>query len=164
METNIKAPSKSISPQAVKMWRLSRAIGHAAAFFLISALLAMDAAWGWWSWIGWLLYGSAGFTLLSAVFTIGIEPSILQRTWRYEVSEEYVQLKHGALTRVHVLVPMAKVEYVTTNQGPVMRKYGLYNVVIGTMASSHNIPAVPEKEAFALREQIAELAQVKDNG
>ncbi len=144
------------------MWRLSRAIVHAAALLLIAALLVMDAAWGWWSWVGWVLYGAAGLAVLSAIFAVGIEPFILQRIWRYDVSEEYVQLKHGALTRVHVLVPMAKVEYVTTNQGPIMRKYGLYNLVIGTMASSHNIPALPEREAFSLREQIAELAQVKD--
>lgn len=162
MKTKLNEPNERISPRAVSMWRVSRTIGHVVFLLLLAVLTGMDMAWNWWDWVGWVLYALLGLTAVSGVLSIAIEPSILQRTWRYDVSEEYVQLKHGVLTRVHVLVPMTKVEYVTTDQGPVMRKYGLYNVTVGTMASSHIIPALPKSEAFALREQIARLAQVKD--
>jgi len=162
MKTKLNEPNERISPRAVSMWRVSRTIGHAVCLLLLAVLTGMDTAWNWWGWVGWVLYSLIGLTALSGVLSIAIEPTMLQRTWRYDVSEEYVQLKHGVLTRVHVLVPMTKVEYVTTDQGPIMRKYGLYNVTIGTMASSHVIPALPKTEAFALREQIAQLAQVKD--
>lgn len=162
MKKEIKEPEQCISSRAVAMWRMIRMIGHVIALLILAALIGMDIAFHWWNWIGWVLYGLVGLTVLSGIYSIGVEPAILQSTWRYDVSEEYIQLKHGALTHVHVLVPMTKVEYVTTNQGPIMRKYGLYNIQIGTMASSHHIPAVPESEALALREQIARLAQVKD--
>lgn len=162
MRTEIEEPAQHISPHAARMWRVSRTIGHGITLLVLAVLVGMDSFFSWWGWLGWALYGLTALTVLSAVYSIGIEPAILQRTWRYSVSEEYVQLKHGALTHVRVLVPMTKVEYVTTNQGPIMRKYGLFNIQIGTMASTHNIPAISEKEALELREQIARLAQVKD--
>ena len=163
MRTEIAEPARRISPRAALMWRVSRSIGHSIAIFILLLLMGADHFFHWWDWIGWMLYGMAALTVLSAVYSIGVEPSILQHTWRYSISEEYIQLKHGALTRVHVLVPMAKVESVTTNQGPIMRKYRLFTIQIGTMASTHNIPAIPEKEAIELREQIVRLAQVKDD-
>lgn len=162
MKTKLNEPNERISPRAVSMWRVSRTIGHAVFLLLLAVLTGMDMAWNWWDWVGWVLYSLIGLAAVSGILFIAIEPTMLQRTWRYNVSEEYVQLKHGVLTRVHVLVPMTKVEYVTTDQGPIMRKYGLYNVTVGTMASSHVIPALPKTEAFALHEQIARLAQVKD--
>ncbi|WP_046175663.1 PH domain-containing protein [Domibacillus indicus] len=164
MKIKIEEPDRLISVRAVQMWRASRMIGHGAGLLVLAGLIGADRLFHWWTWAGWGLYFLTALTILSAVYSIGVEPAFLQRTWRYRVSEEYVQLKHGVLTRVHVLVPMAKVEYVTTNQGPIMRRYGLYNIQIGTMASSHQIPAVPEAEAIALRDQIARLAQVKDGG
>ncbi|WP_308737420.1 PH domain-containing protein [Paenibacillus sp. PCH8] len=57
---------------------------------------------------------------------------------------------------------MAKVQSVTTNQGPLMRKYGLYSVTVGTMGSGHHIPALPEEVAFALRNQIASYARINE--
>ncbi len=162
MYMDIEEPELHISTSAVKVWRLSNTIGHGIAIFSIAVLLGLDHLFGWWSWISWVLYGLTVIVVLSAIYSIFVEPPLLQWTWRYGVNEEYVQLKHGALTRVHVLVPMTKVEYVKTNQGPLMRKFKLYNVEIGTMASSHSIPAVPEKEALALRAQIAQLAKIKD--
>jgi len=71
-------------------------------------------------------------------------------------------LKHGALKKVHQIVPMAKVQSVTTNQGPLLRKYGLYSVSIGTMGSSHTIPALPEEVALELRNQIASYARINE--
>lgn len=93
---------------------------------------------------------------------IFLQPVWLYRHWYYGVSAEFLQLKHGALNKVHQVIPMAKVQSVTTNQGPLMRKYGLYSVSVGTMGSSHVIPALPEEVAFALRNQIASYARINE--
>jgi len=63
----------------------------------------------------------------------------------------------------HKIIPMAKIEYVTTDQGPFLRKAGLYSLNIGTTASSHKIPAIPEEEALKLRSLIASYANVKED-
>lgn len=72
-------------------------------------------------------------------------------------------MKNGRWNESHTLIPMEKVEFVRTEQGPIMRKYGLYNLIIGTTTSSHTIPAIPEKQAKLLKVKIAQLAKVKES-
>ena len=76
----------------------------------------------------------------------------------------FAQLKYGRFKVRHIVIPMAKVEYVSTSQGPFLRKYGLFNVEIGTTTSDHTIPAIHRDEAYALREQISTYAKVKLDG
>lgn len=108
------------------------------------------------------IVGVTAISVPYAVWDIFIQPSWLYKHWYYDVNEEFLQLKHGALTKVHQIIPMAKVQSVTTNQGPLMRKYGLYSVSVGTMGSSHEIPALPEEVALALRHQIASYARINE--
>ena len=163
MYLNIEEPTQKISPDAVKAWRLANVIGESIALIVIAGLLYAGYAFDWKEWIVWILWAVIGLNVLSAIYSIGIEPVILQKYWRYEVDEEYIQLKHGRFQKHHNLIPMTKVEYVSTNQGPLLRKYGLYDLTIGTVTSSHKIPAIPEAEALALRAKIGFLAKIKDS-
>lgn len=91
-----------------------------------------------------------------------MQPIYLQRTWRYEIEEQHIQIKHGLFSKHHLIIPMSKVQYVNTNQGPLLRRYGLSTITIGTIASSHEIPAITEEEATALRNRIAQLANINE--
>jgi len=162
MYLSIEEPTKKISKEAVKVWRLSNTIGHGIGILILGALLFVDFYFDWKFWIGWILIGVTGLTALSAMYSIFIEPFYLQKTWRYEVDTEHVQLKHGRIEQKHIIIPMSKIEFVSTHQGPLLRKYGLYNLGIGTVTSSHTIPAIPTEEALELRAKIARLAKVKD--
>lgn len=106
--------------------------------------------------------GVTAISVLYAAWDIFIQPAWLYKHWYYDVNEEFLQIKRGALTKVHQIIPMAKIQSVTTNQGPLMRKYGLYSVSVGTMGSSHEIPALPEEVALALRHQIASYARINE--
>lgn len=163
MYINIEEPTRRISPNAVRVWRLSNFIMEAAMFLVICALLFASNHFGWWQWVTWILWGAIGISLLSSFYSVWFEPAWLQKTWRYEIDEEYIQLQHGRFNTHHTLIPMAKVEYVTTNQGPFLRKYDLYDLTIGTVTSSHKIPAIPKEQALALRAQIGVLAKIKDS-
>lgn len=91
-------------------------------------------------------------------------PIYRQRTWRYEVDGNYIQLKYGGVLRKsHLIIPTVKVQYVNTSQGPLSRKYGLSTVKIGTMAYEHEIPAIPVEKAVELREHIAFLAGINES-
>jgi len=162
MYPHINEPTQRISPKATTMWKITNSIGHGVTLLILAILLYVDHTFSWIGWIGWILYVLTGLIFISAIYSIWIEPAILQRTWRYEVDDEHVQLKHGAFTQTNTLIPMTKVEYVTTNQGPFLRKFGLYDIIIGTVTSSHNIPALPADEALALRAKIAHLAKIKE--
>ncbi|MGD7044909.1 PH domain-containing protein [Jeotgalibacillus proteolyticus] len=162
MYLHITEPSRKISSKIVGIWQMTNTIGHTAVLIILGAFLYFSSVYQWAGWIDTALYILVGLMVISAVFSIFIEPSFLQKSWRYEIDEEFVQLKHGRFNQYHTLIPMEKVEYVTTDQGPFLRRHDLYNVKIGTTTSSHTIPAIYKDEALALRSQIAVFAKVKD--
>ncbi|MFC4619512.1 PH domain-containing protein [Camelliibacillus cellulosilyticus] len=162
MTHNLKEPDRRISPNAVKVWRISATIGHAIAVIIIGVVLYLQHRFDWVDWLMPILYGLGAIVIVHAIYRLFFYPIYQQRTWRYSVDESFVQLKHGSLEKTYVIVPMTKVQYVNTSQGPLMRRYGLMSVTIGTMASSHDIPALPEQEAEALCTRIAYLAQISE--
>ena len=162
MELDIREPEGRISKKAVTVWRLSNTIGHGVTMLVLAGLIIAGSRFGWWGWAMTVLWIFGSLTALSAVYSILIEPMILQHTWRYGADEEFVQMRHGVLTIQHQTVPMTKVQYVGLEQGPILRKYGLYTLTVGTMGSNHSIPALPEKEAKEFRNRIARLAKIRE--
>lgn len=162
MYINIDEPKEKISTNAIKMWRISKTIEQVSALLVIAILILCSVKFGWYDWIGTVLYIFGGAYALFSIFTIFIQPTYIQRTWRYKIDEQFVQLKHGAWQEKHTLIPMEKVEYVRTEQGPIMRLYRLYNIEIGTTTSSHVIPAIPAEKAQQLKAQIATFAKIQD--
>ena len=159
----IKEPQQKISPNAVKVWRISDVITYTTALSILGILLFLQNYYDWKSWVSIICYIIISLLIISSIFELSIIPIYRQRTWRYEIDENYIQLKHGGvLMRKHLIIPMAKVQYVNTNQGPILRKYGLSTLTIGTMASEHEIPAISEKKATELRANIAYLAGINE--
>ncbi|MEK3890544.1 PH domain-containing protein [Bacillus sp. FSL K6-3431] len=162
MYEKITRPNRKISIVATKVWRLSNLIGHVTTLLILSILLYLDYHFSWVNWVGIILMLLTGLIGLSAIWSIVFEPILLQRSWRYDVDEAFVKLKHGSWTEEHVLIPMEKVQYVSTSEGPLLRKYGLISLEIGTMASTHAIPMIPRAEALELRDRIAHFAKIKE--
>lgn len=162
MYINIPEPTQTISIKATKVWRISNTIGHATVLVIIGTLMICSDRFDWYDWIGIVLYVLGGLFIVSSIFSIFIEPIYLQRTWRYQVDQEFVQLKFGKFQQQHILIPMEKVEYVHTEQGPIMRRYDLYDLEIGTTTSSHKIPAIPANVAKTLKAEIATFAKIRD--
>ncbi|HLS60413.1 MAG TPA: PH domain-containing protein [Virgibacillus sp.] len=162
MPSGIKIPENKLSKDVIKVKIIDEAIQHAILFIVLGVLFYLNQLFTWDEWIGWLLIGMVIITLLFAIWFILVSPFLLYKNWRYHVDEEFLQLKSGALKEKHQLVPMTKVQSVETNQGPILRKYGLYSLSIETMGSSHKIPALPEEVAISLRNQIAHFAKIKE--
>lgn len=143
------------------MWMLSETITNLIAFIILGVLLYLDYRFFWKEWVGWILIGITIISVLGAACSL-ISPFLLYKNWRFDVDEEFLQLKSGVLNEVHELVPMTKIQSVATKQGPLLRKYGLCSVSIETMGSSHSIPALPKEVAIKLRNQIAQYAKIKE--
>jgi len=162
MYSQITSPEERLSKDVVKIWRIRESIGYLIGFIFLSILFYVDYYFSWNIWVGRIIIGITTLTLLSAVWSIVIQPFLHYKYWRYSVNAEFLQLKTGAFNQVHQLVPMTKIQSVATNQGPLLRKYGLYSISIETMGSSHGIPALPEEVALELRNQIAHFAKIKE--
>lgn len=158
----INEPENCISKDAIHVWRISNIIGHFIGLILLGGLLWASMTFDWYRWVIIILWSLIALDLLSTIWSIFLEPILLHKYWRYGVNAEFIQLKHGNLNETHIVIPMTKVQYVEATQGPLLRKYKLYTISIGTGRSSHEIPALPEMEALTLRDQIASHAKITE--
>lgn len=162
MFLQIPEPTQRISTKSVQVWRIGEIIENGIALLILGILLYLHFTFDWKVWIGYILYGLIALTFVTGLYSIILKPYLMQKYWRYEISEEFIQLKYGHFKTTHKLIPMTKVEFVSIDQGPIMRKYDLYDVNIGSTTSSHTIPAIPKDKAVTLSNQIAVYAKVKD--
>ncbi|ONK21340.1 hypothetical protein BLX87_22405 [Bacillus sp. VT-16-64] len=161
MNNSLDLPKKRLSKDAIKVWLISDTIGNIVGFIILGTLFYLDDRFSWKEWIGWILIGITVLLIIGFIWSL-IEPFFLYKNWRYDVNEEFLQLKSGAINETHELIPMTKIQSVATEQGPILRKYGLYSVSVETMGSSHTIPALPKDVAVELRNQIAQYAKIKE--
>ncbi|NLJ71640.1 MAG: PH domain-containing protein [Syntrophomonadaceae bacterium] len=110
----------------------------------------------------WPIYVFIVVFLMLTLLKTFIIPKIIWNRWRYKVSEHDINIQYGLWIVKHTIIPMVKVQHVNTKQGPLMKGFGLASVSISTAASIHEIPALEEDVAAALRNRISILARVVD--
>lgn len=148
-----------IHPDMVKVWKTRVLMELGISVLVILAYLFFMIKFNWWA---WLFYVLIGLTVVYTPLDYFVFPKIRQRYYSYRLNEEELEIQHGMFTVKRVLVPMIRVQHVTIEQGPIMRKYGLAELQISTAATSHSIPGLKMREAEQLKRQIGELAKVSD--
>lgn len=153
-------PAQRISKRALTLWRIYGVIQVAIVVLLTIGLAVAVFLWNW-PW--WLLLIALGIILIELIVTIWIIPTLRWKRWRYEVSEQDIDLQYGIFIITRMLVPMVRVQHVDTEQGPLLRKFRLSTISISTAATIHKIPALDENEAERLRQSISSLARVAED-
>ncbi|MCX2825983.1 PH domain-containing protein [Bacillus pseudomycoides] len=148
-----------IHPDMVRVWKARVLIELGISVLVILAYLFFMIKFNWWA---WLFYVLIGLTVVYTPFDYFIFPKLRQRYYSYRLNEEELEIQHGMFTVKRLLVPMIRVQHVTIEQGPIMRKYDLAELQISTAATSHSIPGLKMREAEQLKRQIGELAKVSD--
>lgn len=153
-------PRQRIDMRALKVWRLTGGVVSLFAWLLVLGVTGLTIRFGWL----WMIpVGMAVLALLLSILQIVVVPTIRWRRWRYEVSENEVDLRYGVFVVTRTLIPMVRVQHVDTTQGPFLRIYNLASVTISTAAGQHEIPALAMEAADELRDRISELARVADD-
>lgn len=152
-------PSEHLDPKARTLWRLSAVIGMLP--ILAIAIGGTGALW-WFDRSWWLIALPVPAALLIGVLTVVILPGLTWNHWRYEVGEDEVDLQHGVITQTRTLIPMARIQHVDTRRGPLQRRYRLASVILYTAAGASEIPALADPIAEAVRDQIARLANTRE--
>ena len=62
------------------------------------------------------------------------------RRLRYDVDEDSVNIRQGVLFHVEKVIPLEKITDIKLMQGPLMRLFGVYNILIQTAGSGHQVP------------------------
>jgi len=154
-------PKERLDLRALKLWRIKGCIGTAIlsimAFGAAVALLVLL------EWPRWILVLPVLLVVLYGTLEIAVLPKLRWRRWRYEITEDEIDLQRGVWIIERTLIPMVRVQHVDTLQGILMRRYGLATVTISTAAGSHEIPALAVETASELSQHISSLAQVSDD-
>lgn len=138
----IPQPRQKISSKIIIVWRLSSFLKNVFALIFLLVFLYVNSHFNLDRWIVYFLYLGIGFILLRSVYRLTIHPLYLQRSWRYEIGENYLQIKYGFLYEHYIIVPLSRIKDMKTNQGPLLRKFGLVTITIKTTASTYMIPGL----------------------
>ncbi|MGH2583695.1 MAG: PH domain-containing protein [Dehalococcoidia bacterium] len=154
------APRERLDPRARTVRRLHVLIGWAVALVVGTAIAVL---------LGWrdagpvLVALPVVLALLGGAAALLILPELLVRHWRYELSEQEIDLQRGIVTVTRTLIPMARIQHVDTRRGVIQRRFGLATVVRYTAAGASEIPDLAEATAGGLRDRIATLANTADD-
>jgi uncharacterized protein len=153
-------PTERLDPRAKTLWRITGALG--ALPILAGGAVA-----------SWVLLRVAEVALLVGVLplvavgvllviSVGVTPGLRWRRWRYEIREDEVDLQRGIVWVSRTLVPLARIQHVDTQSGPLQRRFGLATVVFYTAAGANQIPELAAPVAAEVRDRIAELTREQD--
>lgn len=155
------APANKLDPRAKSVWRIQALVGTSVAVLTVAVTAVILTMVGAPS-VLWTV--PAVIVLAGVVIALGPAIAIRYERWRWEVTELEVRLQHGLFVIQRTVIPMPRIQHVDTSQGPIMRAFDLSEVRVWTAAGSHAIPALSETEAGELRDRIATLARVSDDG
>lgn len=100
--------------------------------------------------------------LVLFALSAGVIPDLRWRRWRYEIREDEVDLQRGIFWISRTLVPLARIQHVDTQSGPLQRRFDLATVVFYTAAGPNQIPELSAPVADVVRDRIAALTKEQD--
>ncbi|MHA8110492.1 PH domain-containing protein [Lactobacillaceae bacterium Melli_B4] len=120
-----------------------------AAYWLVSHWLTWLPSFG-----SWLILGLAVVWVIAEVALIPYR----YRFYHFAVNEFDVEIQKGFFFRHHISIPIARVQNVDLNQGPLLTIQHLFEVSIATGGSTHHIDALTKEHAEQLKNQVMKLA------
>ena len=154
-------PEHQLDPRVKNVWRLNDALWIcvicAAAVGCIQFLRMAPNM----EWLANVLTLAGGFAWAAMlVVWLAVLPPIRYLRWRYEVTDDYLDIARGIFWRKRFTIPFIRVQNTDTRQGPILRAFGLATVTVSTAAGEHAIPGLDAQVADQLRDKAAELARL----
>lgn len=153
-------PAKHLNPKIKRVWRINDALWLTIVFLLVFVPFAIAASVEPAGWMFITLGVTAVTYGVCLVVWLVILPPIRFVRWRYEVSENYLDIARGIVWRKRFIIPFVRVQNTDTRQGPILRAFGLASVTVSTAAGEHEIPGLDIETAEELRDRAAELARL----
>lgn len=154
-------PTQQLNPKVKTVWRINDALWITIVCALcaipFAALGASDADLAWASVVAGAI---AILWIVLVIVFIAILPPFRFIRWRYELNSDFLDIQKGIFWRERIVIPFIRVQNTDTQQGPIMRAFGLANVTVSTAAGSHSIPGLDQAKAEELRDKAAELARI----
>ncbi|MEH7610140.1 MULTISPECIES: PH domain-containing protein [Bacillaceae] len=104
-----------------------------------------------------------GIVIALIIFLTLFLPTLKLKYTAYEIYENELEIQKGIFVIKRIVIPMVRVQHVTTEVGPILRRYGLSTVNISTAATTHEIEGLEHHVAEKLRDKIIYLARISDD-
>lgn len=153
-------PANQLNPKIKNVWRINDAIWLTVVFLCCFVPFAIAAAVESAGWMFVVLAALAALYVVGMVVWLVVLPPIRFMRWRYELSDDYLDIARGIVWRKRFVIPFIRVQNTDTRQGPILRAFGLSSVTVATAAGEHEIPGLGIEEADVLRDRAAELARL----
>ena len=154
-------PANQLDPRVKNVWRINDAIWIVLLFACLAVAPAIMMTSRASASVGRALLLAVGvcFVVVLIIWLV-VLPPIRYARWRYEVSEDYLDIAKGIIWRKRYTIPFIRVQNTDTRQGPILRAFGLASVTVSTAAHGHEIPGLQIDVAEQLRDRAAELARL----
>ncbi|MET9346485.1 PH domain-containing protein [Streptomyces termitum] len=149
----LRPPRNAVDSRAVGWWRAQCLVTTAVPAAVLAVLgVLIDPA------RGWLLASAAAVTAAGLAWT-AFFPSWWYRVHRWEVTDEAVYVRTGALWQESRIAPMSRIQTVDTARGPLEQLFGLATVTVTTASSKGalRVEGLDHERAAELAERLTEL-------
>lgn len=87
-------------------------------------------------------------------------PILRYRRWRYALRPDDLWIRKGVVWVTTSVIPLSRLQFVDTTQGPLERVFGLSSLVVHTAAvgTSGRLPGLDASAAADLRERLAAIS------
>jgi membrane protein YdbS with pleckstrin-like domain len=140
--------------RAIISWRIGRIIGMVIVIIIFSIGIFIVRNFSFYQKIGTYVYSAAGLIIAYMLFGIIVYPIIEYRQWRYAISEDKVEIKHGIFFIAASIIPIIRIQHISVSQGPINRKLGLYDVTISLASGSFHIECLTKEKAEMISEYL----------
>jgi uncharacterized protein len=155
-------PDQRLAPATKTIWRLELAamglVAFVASLFIGRALRHHDT--GALHTLGTVL---PWLVLALAVLAAAGVPALRFHRWRWRLDDDELDLRHGAVTDIRTIVPVARIQHVDVRRTFWGQLFGVAEVVVHTAAGTTEIPGLEEGEAARIRDRLAGLIQTPDD-
>ncbi|GGM13436.1 PH domain-containing protein [Dactylosporangium sucinum] len=112
----------------------------------------------------WFLPAAPVILVLGIVRAAFLRRSL--RAWGYAERADDLLVRHGLLIRRLSIVPYARMQFVDVSAGPLERAAGLATVTLHTAAAASDatVPGLDAAEATRLRDRLAALGEIREEG
>ncbi len=160
----LRPPAMPLDPRVRRYWASLGALVAAglAVAVVVGAVICAVADAG----TAAVLVGVLGglVAVVVGVLAVAVAPRVEYEHTRYEVTELGLYVARGWLWRRWQVVPHARVQTVDTRAGPLLRAFGLVQVVVTTASSEGgtSIEGLDPRTADALVLDLARLAGIEE--
>jgi membrane protein YdbS with pleckstrin-like domain len=157
---------KKLDPKIIISWKISRWIrfGFLALIFGVPTLIL--AKQDFFSVIAVPLLTFDAIAAAYLMITPFLYPLIEYRQWRYIITEDRVEIRHGLFFLQTAIIPVIRIQHVTISQGPINRKLGISTVEISTASGVFKIEGLSDTDARVIADSLKSklLVRMKQQG